>query len=92
MPWQMTLSQTSAKGQKVEYWQCPGGGYSMAESPARVKVSGRVVAKGWSCDGVTYAEYDRIVQEGYIEPTPEHTCGPGIQYGCDVPDCDGDTD
>jgi len=19
----------------------------------------------------------------------EHTCGPGIQYGCDVPECDG---
>lgn len=24
------------------------------------------------------------------EPEPEHTCGPGIQYGCDVPDCDAE--
>lgn len=23
-------------------------------------------------------------------PEPVHTCGPGITYGCDVPDCDGD--
>lgn len=24
------------------------------------------------------------------KPEPEHTCGPGITYGCDVPDCDGE--
>lgn len=27
-----------------------------------------------------------------LPPEPEHTCGPGINYGCDVPECDGDTD
>lgn len=69
MAWEMTLNDTSARGQCVEYWQNPGGGYSMDESPARVKVSGRVVVKGWSCDGTTYAEYARIVREGYTEPT-----------------------
>ena len=68
MAWQKTFNHTSPTGQRVEYWQCPGGGYSVAESPAHVKVSGKVVAKGWSCDGVTYAEYARIVREGYTEP------------------------
>ena len=67
MAWQMTLNATSPKGQRVEYWQRPGGGYSMAESPAHVRVSGRIVAQGWSCDGVTYEEYARIVREGYAE-------------------------
>lgn len=63
--WQLTLNSTSPRGQRVEYWQLPGGGCSMAESPAKVVVSGKTVRKGWSCDGVTYAEYARIVREGY---------------------------
>ncbi|MBD0673936.1 hypothetical protein BU198_25275 [Streptomyces sp. CBMA156] len=49
----------------MEYWQNPGGGYSLAESPAQVRVSGHTVVNGWSCDGKTYAEYARIVREGY---------------------------
>lgn len=64
--WQTTLNATSPRGQRVEYQQRPGGGYSLAESPARVVVSGRVVAEGWSCDGKTYREYARIVREGYV--------------------------
>mgnify|MGYP001610855260 CR=1 FL=1 len=67
MPWQQTLNSTSPTNQRVEYWQNPGNGYSMAESPAKVVVSGRVVARGWSCDGTTYEEYARIVREGYAE-------------------------
>lgn len=26
------------------------------------------------------------------EPETEHTCGPGISWGCDVPGCDGSGD
>ncbi len=64
MTWKMTLNSTTPDGKPVEYWQNPGGGYSLAESRAHVKVSGRVVVKGWSSDGVTYAAYARIVREG----------------------------
>lgn len=52
----------------MEYWQNLGGGYSLAESPAQVRVSGHTVVNGWSCDGETYAEYAeyaRIVREGH---------------------------
>ncbi len=49
----------------MEYWQNPGEGHSLAESPARVQVSGRTVVSGWSCDGETYGEYARIVREGH---------------------------
>lgn len=64
--WVLALSATSPRGQRVEYWQRPGNGYSVAESPAKVVVSGKAVHTGWSCDGVTYAEYARIVREGYV--------------------------
>ena len=37
--------------------------------------------KSYGCD------CDTIAAEA---PEPAHTCGPGIQWGCDVPDCDGD--
>lgn len=67
MAWQTTFTSTSATGQQVEYRQNIGGGYSSAESPAQVRVNGRVVVRGWSCDGTTYAEYARIVREGWTE-------------------------
>lgn len=66
--WQLTFNATSPRGQRVEYWQRPGNGYSVAESPAKVVVSGKAVLRGWSCDGKTYAEYNRIAQEGYTAP------------------------
>lgn len=95
MAWQTTLDGTSPRGQYVEYRQNIGGGYSSAEAPAHVVVSGRVVVKGWSCDGTTYAAYARAVREGWTEQPgdidPVHTCGPGINWGCDVPGCE-DTD
>lgn len=69
MAWKMTFNDTSPTGQRVEYWQCPGGGYSVGESPARVKVSGRVVVKGWSCDGKTFQAYVKAVQDGWTEST-----------------------
>jgi len=62
MAWQLTLSMTNSLGQRVEYWQRPGGGYSMAESPAKVTVSGKTVIRGWSCGGATYDEYARLAQ------------------------------
>lgn len=68
MAWQKTSAHTSPKGQRVEYWQNIGNGYSSAESPAKVVVSGRTVHKGYSCDGTTYETYDRAVKEGWTEP------------------------
>lgn len=65
MGWQTTLSGTSPLNQRVEYRQNPGNGVSMAESEARVVVSGNTVVRGWSSDGKTYAAYARIVAEGY---------------------------
>lgn len=70
MAWTKTLNATSPKGQRVEYWQNPGGGYSLGESPAQVRVSGHTVVNGWSCDGRTHAEYARIVREGYVPASP----------------------
>jgi hypothetical protein len=70
--WRLTLHATSPLGQRVEYWQRPGNGYSTAESPAKVTVSGRTVAKGWSSDGTTYAAYTRIAAEGYTQPARTH--------------------
>lgn len=64
--WKITLNGTSPRNQRVEYQQRPGNGYSAAESPARVVVSGKVVVKGWSCDGKTYDAYARFVREGYV--------------------------
>jgi len=64
--WKTSLTATSPRGQWVEYQQRPGNGYSNAESPARVVVSGKAVLQGWSGDGTTYAEYARIVREGYV--------------------------
>lgn len=61
MSWRTTLNETSPRGQRVEYQQKKVEGCSSAESPARVLVSGRTVAQGWSSDGTTYAEYERIV-------------------------------
>jgi len=31
------------------------------------------------------------VSGGVLAPAaePAHTCGPGMNYGCDVPECDG---
>lgn len=66
--WKTTLNATSPRNQRVEYQQRPGNGYSSAESPARVLVSGKVVHTGWSCDGTTYDTYARIVREGYTPP------------------------
>lgn len=63
--WKTTLSGTSPRGQWVEYQQRPGNGYSMAESPARVVVSGKVVKSGWSCAGDASEEYFRIMRDGY---------------------------
>ena len=56
---------TSPTGQHVEYRQYPGGGVSLAESRARVVVSGRVAVDGWSSDGATYEAYRRILAEGW---------------------------
>lgn len=66
MAWETTLNSTSPQGQRVEYQQLSREGDSMAESRARVVVSGRIVVKsGYSSDGKTYVEYARIVREGY---------------------------
>lgn len=35
--------------------------------------------------------WPRLVLAPY-EPEAAHTCGPGVNYGCDAPGCDGDTD
>lgn len=41
---------------------------------------------GWQTDPVYLGECVPLP----LDPEPVHTCGPGIQWGCDVPDCDGD--
>lgn len=63
----ITMVSTSALGQRVEYRQYPSNGVSVAESRARVVVSGKTVVSGWSSDGVTYAAYAKIVKEGWRE-------------------------
>lgn len=59
------MATTSATGQRVEYRQYPREGVSLAESPCRVVVSGRTVARGWSSDGVTYGIYAKAIKEGW---------------------------
>jgi hypothetical protein len=61
----VVTTNVSPKGQRVEYRQYPSSSTSLAESKARVVVSGKTVATGWSCDGVTYDIYRRAVQEGW---------------------------
>lgn len=59
------LASTSPTGQKIEYRWYPGAGISEAESRAKVFVSGKCIASGWSSDGVTYAAYAKAVREGW---------------------------
>lgn len=72
-------SQTSPTGQKVEYRQYPSNGVSLAESRAKVFVSGKCVASGWSSDGVTYAAYAKIVTGCTSGDGP---CPNACQCGC----------
>jgi hypothetical protein len=46
---------------------------------------GHIAGEGCDCDTIA-------AEAAGQASDPEHTCGPGIQYGCAVPDCDGDTD
>lgn len=58
---------TSPRGQRVEFRTYPREGDSRAERRAHVVVSGRTVARGYSCDGVTYATFERAVKEGWTD-------------------------
>lgn len=57
MAWITTLNTTNPEGKRVEYQQNQRQGESVAESRARVRVSGRVVHLGWSSDGETFAAF-----------------------------------
>lgn len=63
----VTLKSTSPTGQVIEYRQYPGGGTSLAESAAKVVVSGKTVHSGWSSDGKTYEVYEKAVKEGWTD-------------------------
>lgn len=72
----VTVGGTSPLGQHVEYRQYPGGGYSLAESRAKVFVSGKCVVSGWSSDGTTYSAYVRALTLGWeaFEPCTCRDC------------------
>lgn len=47
------------------------------EQSATLDACGHPVTDMCACDGALTSE-------------PEHTCGPGINYGCEHPECDGE--
>lgn len=65
--WVTEFTSTSPRNQRVEYQTNKITGYSAAERPDRVRVSGKVVHTGWASNHQGFALYKRITQEGYTE-------------------------
>lgn len=57
MAWETEFTTTDPHGRRVEYQTRAMVGYSRAERPDRVKVSGRVVHRGYVSDHQGYEIY-----------------------------------
>lgn len=53
---------TTPDGLRVEYRQYPNEYTSLAESRAKVFVSGKCVLIGWSSDGTTYDHFAALIK------------------------------
>lgn len=57
MAWELEFATTNSKRQRVEYWTRAMVGYSRAERPDKVTVSGKAVHRGWVSDHQGYKIY-----------------------------------
>ena len=57
MSWQTEFTTTDRLGRRVEYETLDRGGWSRAERPDRVKVSGKTVHRGWVSDHQGFETY-----------------------------------
>jgi hypothetical protein len=67
MAWVNEFTSTTPDGKRVQYDTNALAHHSHAERPDRVRVSGRVVHKGYASDHKGYALYQAYVQ-GTITP------------------------
>lgn len=69
MTWELEFISTTPDGSKrVEYETLDALGYSRAERPDRVKVSGKVVHRGFTCDGQGFKLYKRLTARPDAHP------------------------
>jgi len=66
MGWQTEFTTTDIRGRRVEYQTLDRGGWSRAERPDRVTVSGKPVHKGWVSDHKGFEVY-KAYQNGTTE-------------------------
>lgn len=57
MAWETEFSTTNSEGKRVEYQTRARQGWSRAERPDRVRVSGKVVHEGWVSNHKGYEIY-----------------------------------
>lgn len=57
MRWITEFTAVTDTGKRVEYQTLDALGYSEAERPDRVRVSGRIVHRGWVSDHKGYDRY-----------------------------------
>lgn len=62
MAWQLEFNTTDPRGRRVEYWTLDQGGWSRAERPDKVTVSGKTVHRGWVSDHQGYSVYRQYVE------------------------------
>jgi hypothetical protein len=94
--WVTEFSDTTPgkRPKRVEYETNHQQGWSAAERPDRVKVSGKVVHKGWACDHRGFALYKSLTTEWYAtedrgihNPTcPQRVFHSNAAHVCDIPD------
>ena len=67
MAWETEFRSTTPgkRPKRVEYQTNAWEGYSRAERPDRVRVSGKVVHKGWASDQRGFALYKALTTEWY---------------------------
>lgn len=67
MAWETEFASTTPgkRPKRVEYQTYDGLGYSRAERPDRVKLSGRTVHRGWVSDGKGSKLYKSLCNEWY---------------------------
>lgn len=65
--WETEFTTTDPRGRRVEYKTRAAAGYSRAERPDRVLVSGKVVHQGWVSDHQGF-EIFKLYQSGRIDP------------------------
>lgn len=66
MAWMTEFQTTDRRGRRVEYQTRHLNGYSSAERPDRVRVSGKTVHTGYACDHQgfnVYLSHIRITEE-----------------------------